>query len=193
MTTSFDLLNQEFASNLFKGNLVYYADSHAVETKRTHLLQLTQVSSVSGDSVFLDNGRKVSISDNTEVCRGNGGRIYVYSTMSEALVKEAQSKLSVVTDLKAIDFNSLSLQQLSMIRDVARGAFTQVTAPSPCSGGCRDTVQVAGIDIDISDIQPEEVSATIAFNDASYELSSSDSDDIEDANEDDEYDDTEQD
>ena len=66
-----------------------------------------------------------------------------------------------------------------MILDVSRGAFTQVTAPSPC-GGCGDTVQVAGIDIDISDIESiPTVEAPIGIADATYELSDEDEDEDE--------------
>lgn len=198
MTTQFDLLHRETVSALSKDSLVYYADAYTLESKRIHLLQLTQVIRVAGDSVFLDNGKKFSIADNTEVCKGNSGAIYIYSKYHQALIANAQTKLSLLAKVDSINLAELSLQQLSMILDVSRGAFTQVTAPTPCGGGCGDTVNVAGIDIEIEhelasqDLLAKhpspDVLAPIAFNDATYELSDSELDAIEDADEDDEYD-----
>lgn len=166
-------------NSLTKGDVVYYADAHAIETDAIHLLQVTTVAAITSTSVLFDNGRKFLLSGE-EVTRGSKGAIYAYTSLAKAMVTEAQNKLALLNDVKAINFNSLSLQQLSMILDVARGAFTQVSAPSPCGGGCRDTVQVAGIDIDISDIEPTPtVEAPIGISDATYELSDEDEDDDE--------------
>ena len=168
-------------NSLSKGDVVYYADAHAIETDAIHLLQVTTVASITSTSVLFDNGRKFLLSGE-EVTRGNKGAIYAYTSLTKAMVSEAQNKLALLNDVKAINFNSLSLQQLSMILDVSRGAFTQITAPTPCGGGCRDTVQVAGIDIDISDIESiPTVEAPIGIADATYELSEAELDDVEDA------------
>lgn len=166
-------------NSLSKGDVVYYADAHAIETDAIHLLQVTTVAAITSTSVLFDNGRKFLLSGE-EVTRGSKGAIYAYTSLAKAMVTEAQNKLALLNDVKAVNFNSLSLQQLSMILDVARGAFTQVSAPSPCGGGCRDTVQVAGIDIDISDIEPTPtVEAPIGIPDATYELSDEDEDEDE--------------
>jgi len=163
--------------NLEKGDLVYYASFIAASEDRPHLLQLTQVQKVNDTTIFLDNGKKFSIGDEREACRGDGGCLYEYSTFNEAMVKEAQAKLSVLNNVEAIDFSSLSLsrlitiyraskgelanvesidfealstQQLSMIHDVARGAFTLATNSTPCGGGCSDTMESDGQSIQIS-------------------------------------------
>lgn len=170
-------------NSLSKGDVVYYADAHAIETDAIHLLQVTTVAAITSTSVLFDNGRKFLLSGE-EVTRGNKGAIYAYTSLAKAMVTEAQNKLALLNDVKAINFNSLSLQQLSMILDVSRGAFTQVSAPSPCGGGCGDTVQVAGIDIDISDVEPiSKVEAPIGIPDATYELSDEDEDEDEDDDE----------
>lgn len=169
--------------DLFKGDLCYYADGHAVEARLTHLLQVTKVVTVTDKSIILDNGRKFSIESGEEVTRGVKGLLYPYIYGTIAMVTEAQQKLSLLNDVESVDFSTLTSQQLSMIKDVARGAFTQVLNPSPC-GGCGDTVRVAGIDIETA--QAPEVSATIAFNDATYELTQEELDDIEEADDDDE-------
>lgn len=174
-------------SELFKGDVVYYADAHAVEHKQLHSLQVTKVVSVTGQSVILDNGRKFSIESGTETTRGLAGVLYPYTSLIKAMVTEAQNRLTLLNDVEGINFSALTSQQLSMILDVSRGAFTQVSAPSPCGGGCHDTVEVAGIDIDIPQ---SEVIAPIAFNDATYELTQDELDDIEDADDkDEEYED----
>lgn len=180
-------------NSLSKGDVVYYADAHAIETDAIHLLQVTTVVSITSTSVSFDNGRKFLLSGE-EITRGNKGAIYAYTSLTRAMVTEAQNKLALLNDVKAINFNSLSLQQLSMILDVAKGAFTLMSAPSPCSGDCNEvepilsfvkdlrenTVQVAGIDIDISDIEPTPtVEAPIGISDATYELSDEDEDDDE--------------
>jgi hypothetical protein len=185
-------------NSLSKGDVAYYADAHAIETSAIHLLQVTTVAAITSTSVLFDNGRKFLLSGE-EVTRGNKGAIYAYTSLTRAMVSEAQNKLALLNEVKAVNFNSLSLQQLSMILDVSRGAFTQVTTPSPCGGGCNDTVgkpsqqsfidslransytadtvQVAGIDIDISDIESiPTVEAPIGIADATYELSDEDED-----------------
>jgi hypothetical protein len=187
--------------DLFKGDVVYYADAHAIETDAIHLLQVTKVVSVTSTSVILDNGRKFLLTGE-EVTRGSKGVLYDYTQLTRAMVTEAQNKLSLLNDVEGIDFSTLTTQQLSMILDVARGAFTQVTAPSPC-GGCGDTVKVAGIDIEVehelasqnllAKHPSPDVLAAIAFTDATYELTEAELDDIEDADEDDDYDDAERD
>ena len=164
--------------DLFKGDICYYADGHAVESQLPHLLQVTKVVTVTSQSIILDNGRKFSLESGEEVTRGAKGVLYPYTYGTIAMVTEAQQKLSLLNEVESIDFSTLTAQQLSMIKDVARGAFTQVTAPTPC-GGCGDTVEVAGIDIETT--QAPEVTTTIAFNDATYELTQEELDDIEDA------------
>lgn len=196
-----------------KGALVYYADAYTAKSEQAHLLQLTQVTSISGDAVYLDNGKKFSKENGSEITRGNGGNLYLFTEFTQALVKDAQAKLPILNEVLSIDFSSLTTQQLSMIRDVARGAFTQVsygrggevlfsntpnTAPTPCGGGCGDTVNVAGIDIEIEhelasqDLLAKhpspDVLAPIAFTDATYELTEAELDAIDGADEDDEYD-----
>lgn len=180
--------------SLSKGDVVYYADAHAIETDAIHLLQVTTVAAITSTSVLFDNGRKFLLSGE-EVTRGSKGAIYAYTSLTKAMVTEAQNKLALLNDVKAINFNSLSLQQLSMILDVARGAFTQITAPAPC-GGCGNTVKVAGIEVELEqkptvtyyDDSTIEVSSPIAFTDASYELTESELDDIEDADDNDGWD-----
>lgn len=183
-------------AELFKGDVVYYADAHAIETDAIHLLQVTKVVSVTSTSVILDNGRKFLLTGE-EVTRGNKGVLYDYTSLTKAMVTEAQDKLTLLNDVESINFSTLTSQQLSIILDVIRGAFTQVTAASPC-GGCGDKVEVSGLSFETQTAienaygsQPEVVTP-IAFNDATYELSSAELDDIEDADEDDEYYDTEQ-
>lgn len=228
--------------DLFKGDICYYADGHAVESQLPHLLQVTKVVTVTSQSIILDNGRKFSLESGEEVTRGAKGVLYPYTYGTIAMVTEAQQKLSLLNEVESIDFSTLTAQQLSMIRDVARGAFTQVTMSSPCGGGCGEdkggviddygnivypTVQVAGIDVDISSHQPlvppfkfdpanppmvmdaegnvynpdgsvyietesPEVTAPIAFNDATYELTPSEVDALHETDdEDDNYDDEE--
>jgi hypothetical protein len=201
--------------DLFKGDICYYADGHAVEARLPHLLQVTKVVTVTGQSITLDNGRKFNLESCEETTRGSKGVLYEYSYRTISMVTEAQQVLSLLNDVEAIDFSSLSSQQLSMIKDVARGAFTQVTMPSPCGGGCGDTTQVAGIDVEVDpiasdvakvlegmrsrplptnlsgfavigdSIEQPEVTSNIAFNDASYELTPSELDAIENADDDD--------
>ena len=156
--------------NLEKGDLVYYASFIATSEDRPHLLQLTQVQKVNDTTVFLDNGKKFSINLGIEMCRGDGGCLYEYSTFSEAMVKESQAKLSVLNNVEAIDFSALSLQQLSMILDVSRGAFTQVSNYTPCGGGC-------------TEVEPDALSGTttpVMFADATFTLSNSEEDEDED-------------
>jgi hypothetical protein len=165
-------------SEVHAGAVVYYADSHTHGNQYLHGLQTTKVMVSDDKSFILDNGKRFNPTTGREITRGNEGYLYPYTSVTKAMVLDAETK------------------QLSMILDVARGAFTQITAPTPCGGGCGDTVKVAGIDIDISDIQPIEASdvvAPIAFTDASYELTPSELDAIEEADDEDEYDDTEQD
>lgn len=196
MTTIFEALGNNTAhpNELFVGDILYYADYHSVENNLTHLLQVTKVTRVTSQSVSFDNGRKFSLETGEEMGRGSKGILYPYTNLTIAMVQESQSKLSLLNDVESIDFQSLSVQQLSMIKDVARGAFTQVTAPSPCGGGCGDKVQVSGIDFELDpvkvatsfkvfDTDPTEVSATIGFNDATYELTPSEIDAIEAADE----------
>lgn len=196
-------------SDLSAGAIVYYADHHCVSNKYLHALQVCKVMVSTDRSFLLDNGRKFNPETGTEITKSNGGFLYPYTPTTRAMVQDAQSKLFLVNEVLSIDFNALTTQQLSLIKDVARGAFTQVTMSSPCGGGCGDskttveaqpiitnirdligpTVEVAGIDVDIS--QPE-VTATIAFNDATYELTPSEVDALHEADdEDDNYDDEE--
>ena len=172
---------------LQKGDLVYYASPLATHNDFPYLSQLTQVEKVSNTTIFLDNGKKFSIERKEEICRGESGCLYEYSAFNKAIVKESEAKLSVLKSVEAIDFSSLSSQQLSMILDVSRGAFTLVTNSSPCGGGCSDTmesdgqsVQISGLAFDVDDtsILP------VIFADATFELS--DSDECEDDEDDDE-------
>jgi hypothetical protein len=183
-------------SEVHAGAVVYYADSHTHGNQYLHGLQTTKVMVSDDKSFILDNGKRFNPTTGREITRGNEGYLYPYTSVTKAMVLDAETKLFLVNEVLSIDFSALTTQQLSMILDVARGAFTQITAPTPCGGGCGDTVKVAGIDIDISDIQPIEASdvvAPIAFTDASYELTPSELDAIEEADDEDEYDDTEQD
>jgi hypothetical protein len=183
-------------SEVHAGAVVYYADSHTHGNQYLHGLQTTKVMVSDDKSFILDNGKRFNPTTGREITRGNEGYLYPYTSVTKAMVLDAETKLFLVNEVLSIDFSALTTQQLSMILDVARGAFTQITAPTPCGGGCGDTVKVAGIDIDISDIQPIEapdVVAPIAFTDASYELTPSELDAIEEADDEDEYDDTEQD
>lgn len=196
-------------SELHAGSVIYYADAHTYSNQYLHGLQVAKVMVSNEKSFILDNGKRFNPATGEEVTRGNQGYLYPYTATTKAMVQDAETKLFLVNEVLSIDFNALTTQQLSLIKDVARGAFTQVTAPSPCGGGCGDskttveaqpiitnirdligpTVEVAGIDVDIS--QPE-VTAPIAFNDATYELSDSELDDIESADEDeDNYEDEE--
>jgi hypothetical protein len=183
-------------SELHAGSVIYYADAHTYSNQYLHGLQVAKVMVSNEKSFILDNGKRFNPATGEEVTRGNQGYLYPYTATTKAMVQDAETKLFLVNEVLSIDFNALTTQQLSLIKDVARGAFTQVTAPSPCGGecgNCQDTVEVASLDIELAQRQPE-VTATIAFNDATYELSDSELDDIEDADdEDDEYDDTEQD
>lgn len=194
-------------SELHAGSVVYYADAHAYGNQYLHGLQVAKVMVSNEKSFILDNGKRFNPATGEEVTRGNQGYLYPYTATTKAMVQDAETKLFLVNEVASINFNALTTQQLSLIKDVARGAFTQVTMSSPCGGGCGDskttveaqpiianirdligpTVEVAGIDVDIS--QPE-VTATIAFNDATYELTQEELDDIEDADDedDDDYD-----
>lgn len=176
-------------SELHAGSVVYYADAHAYNKQYLYGLQVAKVMVSNEKSVILDNGKRFNPATGEEVTRGNQGYLYPYTATTKAMVQDAETKLFLVNEVLSIDFSTLTAQQLSMIKDVARGAFTQVTAPSPCGGGCGDTVEVAGIDVDIS--QPE-VTAPIAFNDATYELTPSEVDALHETDdEDDNYDDEE--
>jgi hypothetical protein len=180
-------------SEVHAGAVVYYADSHTHGNQYLHGLQTTKVMVSDDKSFILDNGKRFNPTTGREITRGNEGYLYPYTSVTKAMVLDAETKLFLVNEVLSIDFSALTTQQLSMILDVARGAFTQITAPTPCGGGCGDTVKVAGIDIDISDIQPIEapdVVAPIAFTDASYELTPSELDAIEEADDEDEYDDS---
>lgn len=173
--------------DLGSGTIVYYADHHTFSNEYLHGLQVCKVMVSTDKSFLLDNGKKFNPETGLEVTKGNGGVLYPYNSTTRAAVQDAQSKLFLVNEVISINFSKLTTQQLSMILDVARGAFTQVSAPSPC-GGCRDTVQVAGIDIDISDIEPTPtVEAPIGISDATYELSDEDEDEDEDEDDDEEY------
>lgn len=201
-------------SELHAGCVVYYADAHTYSNQYLHGLQTTKVMVSDEKSFILDNGKRFNPTTGKEITRGNEGYLYPYTSETRAMVQDAETKLFLVNEVLSIDFNSLTTQQLSMILDVVRGAFTQVTAPSPCGGGCNDTVgkpsqqsfidslransytadtvQVAGIDIDISDIEPmPTVEAPIGIADATYELTEEELDDIDDADDDKEYGDTE--
>lgn len=188
--------------DLSAGTIVYYADHHTFINEYLHGLQVCKVMVSTDRSFLLDNGRKFNPETGSEITKGNGGVLYPYTPTTRTLVQDAQSKLFLVNEVISINFSKLTTQQLSMILDVARGAFTQVSAPSPCGGGCNEvepilsfvkdlrenTVQVAGIDIDISNIEPiSTVEAPIGISDATYELSEAELDDIEDADEDYEY------
>lgn len=178
-------------SDLSAGAIVYYADHHCVSNEYLHALQVCKVMVSTDRSFLLDNGRKFNPETGTEITKSNGGFLYPYTPTTRAMVQDAQSKLFLVNEVLSIDFSALTTQQLSMILDVSRGAFTQVAMPSPCGGGCgncQDTVEVAGLDIELAQRQlwSPEVTAPIASNDATYELSDSELDDIEDADEDDE-------
>lgn len=189
-------------SELHAGCVVYYADAHTYSNQCLHGLQTTKVMVSDEKSFVLDNGKRFNPTTGKEITRGNEGYLYPYTSVTKAMVLDAQSKLFLVNEVLSIDFSALTTQQLSMILDVSRGAFTQVTATSPC-GGCGDTVKVAGLDVEVEQNlhglaelygarQPEsEVLATIGFNDATYKLSSAELDDIEDADDDDEYDESE--
>jgi len=189
--------------NLEKGDLVYYASFIATSEDRPHLLQLTQVQKVNDTTIFLDNGKKFSIGHKQEVCRGDGGCLYEYSLPAEGLIRESQARLSVLTCVESIDFSTLSLyqlsmirdvakgildgvqdvdfstlspQQLSMIHDVARGAFTLVTNSTPCGGGCSDTMESDGQSVQISGLAFDVDDTSILpvmFADATFELSDS--------------------
>lgn len=168
-------------SEVHTGCVVYYADHHALTNEYLHALQVCKVVTADSKSFVLDNGKKFNPETGLEVTRGNGGVLYPYTFDTKAMVQDAQSKLFLINEVLSVDFSALTTQQLSMILDVSRGAFTQVTAPTPCGGGCRDTVQVAGIDIDISDIESTPtVEAPIGIADATYELSDEDEDEDED-------------
>lgn len=163
-------------SEVHTGCVVYYADHHALINECLHALQVCKVVSIDSKSFVLDNGRKFNPETGLEITRGNGGVLYPYTFDTKAMVQDAQSKLFLINEVLSVDFSALTTQQLSMILDVSRGAFTQITAPTPC-GGCGDTVQVAGIDIDISDIESiPTVEAPIGIADATYELSNEDED-----------------
>ena len=182
MTNLFDTPIQP--TTLAVGSVVYYADSHTHSNAYLHGLQIAKVL-VSNDRFFvLDNGKRFNPTTGKEITRGSEGYLYPYTPVTKAMVEDAQSKLFLVHEVLSIDFSTLTTQQLSMILDVSKGAFTQITAPSPCGSGCQDTVEVAGINIDISPLNAEpDILATIGFNDATYELSDSELDDIEDADE----------
>jgi len=155
---------------LQKGDLVYYASPLATHNDFPYLSQLTQVEKVSNTTIFLDNGKKFSIERKEEICRGESGCLYEYSAFNKAIVKESEAKLSVLKSVEAIDFSSLSSQQLSMILDVSRGAFTLVTNSSPCGGGC-------------TEVEPDALSGTttpVMFADATFTLSNSEEDEDED-------------
>ena len=184
--------------DLGSGTIVYYADHHTFSNEYLHGLQVCKVMVSTDKSFLLDNGKKFNPETGLEVTKGNGGVLYPYNSTTRAAVQDAQSKLFLVNEVISINFSKLTTQQLSMILDVSRGAFTQVSygaggevlfsnpskPPSPCGGGCRDTVQVAGIDIDISDVEPiSTVEAPIGIPDATYELSDEDEDEDEDDDE----------
>lgn len=176
-------------SELHAGCVVYYADSHTYNNQYLHGLQTTKVMVSDEKSFILDNGKRFNPATGLEITRGSQGYLYPYTSVTKAMVLDAETKLFLVNEVLSIDFSTLTVQQLSMILDVSRGAFTQITTSSPCSGGCGDTVQVAGIDIDISDIESiPTVEASIGIADASYELSEEELDGIDDADEDDDYD-----
>lgn len=173
--------------DLSAGTIVYYADHHTFTNEYLHGLQVCKVMVSTDRSFLLDNGRKFNPETGSEITKGNGGVLYPYTPTTRTLVQDAQSKLFLVNEVISINFSKLTTQQLSMILDVSRGAFTQVSAPSPCGGGCRDTVQVAGIDIDISDIEPiSTVETPIGISDATYELTQEEIDAIENADVEDE-------
>lgn len=175
-------------SELHAGSVIYYADAHTYSNQYLHGLQVAKVMVSNEKSFILDNGKRFNPATGEEVTRGNQGYLYPYTATTKAMVQDAETKLFLVNEVLSIDFSALTTQQLSMILDVSRGAFTQVAMPSPCGGGCgncQDTVEVAGLDIELAQRQPE-VTAPIASNDATYELSDSELDDIEDADEDDE-------
>lgn len=178
-------------STLSAGTVVYYADATTHGNEYLHGLQTTKVMVSDEKSFILDNGKRFNPATGLEITRGSQGYLYPYNSTTKAMVKDAEDKLFLVNEVLSIDFSSLTTQQLSMIRDVARGAFTQVTAPSPCSGGCgeaepilsfvkdlrENTVEVAGIDIDIPDIESiRTVETPIGIADATYELSDEDED-----------------
>lgn len=195
-------------SELHAGSVIYYADAHTYSNQYLHGLQVAKVMVSNEKSFILDNGKRFNPATGEEVTRGNQGYLYPYTATTKAMVQDAETKLFLVNEVLSIDFNALTTQQLSMILDVSRGAFTataglgirgadiaklqnmpgfipnpRFTAPSPCGGGCgncQDTVEVAGLDIELAQRQPE-VTAPIAFNDATYKLSDSELDDIEDA------------
>lgn len=162
-------------SELHAGCVVYYADSHTYNNQYLHGLQTTKVMVSDEKSFILDNGKRFNPTTGLEITRGSQGYLYPYTSVTKAMVLDAETKLFLVNEVLSIDFSTLTVQQLSMILDVSRGAFTQVTAPSPCGGGCGDTVQVAGIDINISDIESiPTVKAPIGIADATYKLSDED-------------------
>ena len=150
--------------DLSAGTIVYYADHHTFTNEYLHGLQVCKVMVSTDRSFLLDNGRKFNPETGLEVTKGNGGVLYPYNPTTRAAIQDAQSKLFLVNEVISINFSKLTTQQLSMILDVARGAFTQVSAPSPCGGGCNEvepilsfvkdlrenTVQVAGIDIEVN-------------------------------------------
>ena len=78
-------------NSLSKGDVVYYADAHAIETDTIHLLQVTTVAAITSTSVLFDNGRKFLLSGE-EVTRGNKGAIYAYTSLTRVMVSEAQNK-----------------------------------------------------------------------------------------------------
>ncbi len=162
-------------STLFQGDIVYYANGHAVENKLVHLLQVTQVASVTSSLVILDNERKFSLETGEEVTRSSKGALYPYTQANSIEVSNAQRKLGLVNDVRAIDFNSLSVQQLTMIRDVANGAFTQIAAPSPCSG-CGSSSSVNPNDDEYDEFPDDEDD-----NDYIVTRTIDDDDDLEDA------------
>ena len=135
-------------STLKSGAVVYYADAHTKASESLHGLQVARVVVSTDKSFVLDNGKKFNPDNGFEVTRGLPGFLYPYNCTTQAMVKDAVDKLFLINEVLSIDFNSLTTQQLSMIRDVARGAFTQIKSPSPC-GGCSDTVEVAGINIEL--------------------------------------------
>ena len=167
--------------SLSKGDICYYANGCAVEFQQLHLFQVTRVVAVKNQFITLDNGCKFNLESGEEVTKSAKGQLYPYSHETIKMVTEAQQKLSLINEVQAIDFSSLTVQQLSMIKDVSRGAFTQVTAPSPCGGGC------GGRPVTYHDDSTPDIATSIGLNDATYELDDSELDDIEATDEDDDY------
>jgi len=159
-------------SEVHAGAVVYYADSHTHGNQYLHGLQTTKVMVSDDKSFILDNGKRFNPTTGREITRGNEGYLYPYTSVTKAMVLDAETKLFLVNEVLSIDFSALTTQQLSMILDVARGAFTQITAPTPCGGGCGDTVKVAGMDVEVEQantlraaqrvVTADEVSASIA-------------------------------